>query len=64
MPTDLLGKRIRQRFTKEEKKGVFFVLFCFFDNEEYDGSKAPLNIYEVLMWSLVDDYLNHDVQFS
>ena len=35
----------------------------FFDNEDYDESESSLNVYEVLALPLLDDYLNHDVQF-
>ena len=38
-------------------------LVNFFDNEDYDESESSLNIYEVLALRLLDDYLNHDVQF-
>ena len=30
----------------------------FFDNDEYDESDSSLNIYEVLVLPLIDDYLN------
>ena len=33
----------------------------FFDNDEYE-SDSSLNIHEVLVLPLIDDYLNHDFQ--
>ena len=35
----------------------------FFDNEDHDESESSINVYEVLVLPLLDDYLNHDVQF-
>ena len=35
----------------------------FIDNEDYDQSESSLNVYKVLALPLLDDYLNHDVQF-
>ena len=35
----------------------------FFDNEDYDEIKFSLNLYEVLALPLLDNYLNHDVEF-
>ena len=78
MPTNLLGKRIRQRFINIEEndfwweQGIaisqdlnnsFNFIVNFFDNDEYDESDSSLNIYEVLVLPLIDDYLNHDVHF-
>ena len=77
-PTDLLGKRIRQRFTNIEENDFWWeqgivisqdlnnssnFIVNFFDNDEYDESDSSLNIYEVLVLPLIDDYLNHAVQF-
>ena len=77
-PTDLLGKQIRQRFTNIEENDLWWewgivisqdlnnssnFIVNFFDNDEYDESDSSLNIYEVLVLPLIDDYLNHDVQF-
>ena len=77
-PTDLFGKRIRQRFTNIEENDFWWeqeivisqdlnnssnFIVNFFDNNEYDESDSSLNIYEVLVLPLIDDYLNHDVQF-
>ena len=76
--TDFLGKRIRQRFTNIEENDFWWeqgivisqdlnnssnFIVNFFDNDEYDESDSSLNIYEVLVLPLIDDYLNHDVQF-
>ena len=75
---DFIGKRIRQRFTHDEKNDIWweqgFVIYKdlnnssdfivnFFDNEDYDEIKFSLNLYEVLALPLLDDYLNHDVEF-
>ena len=77
-PTDLLGKQIRQRFTNIEENDLWWewgivisqdlnnssnFIVNFFDNDEYDESDSSLNIYEVLVLPLIDDYLNHAVQF-
>ena len=77
-PTDLLGKRIRQRFTNIEENDFWWeqgiaisqvlnsssnFIVNFFDNDEYDESDSLLNMYEVLVLPLIDDYLNHDIQF-
>ena len=35
----------------------------FFENEDSDESESSLNVSEVLALPLLDDYLNHDVQF-
>ena len=73
-----LGKRIRQRFTNIEENDFWWeqrivisqdlnnswnFIVNFFDNDEYDERDSSLNIYEVLVLPLIDDYLNHDVQF-
>ena len=78
-PTDLLGKQIRQRFTNIEgnyfwwERGIVIsqdlnnssnFIVNFFDNDEYDEIDSSLNIFEVLVLPIIDDYLNHDVQFS
>ena len=75
---DFIGKQIRQRFTSDEENDIWWeqgiviskdlrnssdFLVNFFDNEDYDESESSLNIYEVLALRLLDDYLNHDVQF-
>ena len=69
---------MRQRFTHDEKNDIWweqgFVIYKdlnnssdfivnFFDNEDYDEIKFSLNLYEVLALPLLDDYLNHDVEF-
>ena len=73
-----LGKRIRQRFTNIEENDFWWeqrivisqdlnnswnFIVNFFDNDEYDERDSSLNIYEVLVLPLIDDYLNHDAQF-
>ena len=73
-----IGKRIRQRFTHDEENDIWWeqgIVICkdlsfssdfivnFFDNEDYDEIESSLNVYEVLALPLLDDYLNHDVQF-
>ena len=35
----------------------------FIDHEDCDESESSLNAYGVLALPLLDDYLNHDVQF-
>ena len=75
---DFIGKRIRQRFTNDEENDIWWeqgivtskdlsnssdFIVNFFDNEDYDESESSLNVYEVLALPLLDDYLNHDVQF-
>ena len=35
----------------------------FFDNKDYDESGSLVNVCEVLAFPLLDDYLNHGVQF-
>ena len=77
-PTDLLGKQIRQRFTNIEENDFWWergivisqdlnnssnFIVNFFDNDEYDEIDSSLNIFEVLVLPIIDDYLNHDVQF-
>ena len=77
-PTDLLGKRIRQRFTNIEDNNFWWeqgivisqdlnsssnFIVNFFDNDEYDESDSSLNICEVLVLPLIEDYLNYDFQF-
>ena len=77
-PTDILGKVIRQRLTNIENNDFWWeqgivisrdlnsylnLIINFFDNDEYDESDFSLNIYEVLVLSLIDDNLNHYVQF-
>ena len=77
-PTDLLGKRIRQRYTNIEENDFWWeqgvvisqdlnnssnFVANFFDNDEYDESDSSLYIYEILVLPLIDCYLNHDVQF-
>ena len=37
-----------------------FIVY-FFGNDEYDESESSLNIYEVLVLSLVNGCLNHDL---
>ena len=76
--TDFLGKRIRQRFTNIEENDFWWeqgivisqdlnnssnFIVNFFDNDEYDESDSSLNICEVLVLPLIDDYLNYDFQF-
>ena len=76
--TDLLDKRIRQRFANIEENDFWWeqgiaiskdlnnssgFIVNFFDNDQYAESDSSLNIYEVLVLPLIDDYLNHDVQF-
>ena len=75
---DFISKRIRQRFTNDEENDIWWeqgiviskdlsnssdFIVNFFDNEDYDESESSLNVYEVLTLPLLDDYLNHDVQF-
>ena len=48
--------------SKDLRNSVDFT-FNFFDNEDYDESESSLNVHEVLALPLLDDYLNHDVQF-
>ena len=70
--------RLRQRFTNDEENDIWWeqgiviskelsnssdFMVNFFDNEDYDESESSLNVYEVLALPLLDDYLNHDVQF-
>ena len=76
--TDFLRKRIRQRFTNIEENDFWWeqgivisqdlnnssnFIVNFFDNDEYDEIDSSLNIFEVLVLPIIDDYLNHDVQF-
>ena len=73
-----LDKRIRQRFANIEENDFWWeqgiviskdlnnssgFIVNFFDNDQYAESDSSLNIYEVLVLPLIDDYLNHDVQF-
>ena len=75
---DFIGKRIRQRFSNDEENDTWWEqgiviskdlsnssdsIVNFFDDEDYDESESSLNVYEVLALPLLDDYLNHDVQF-
>ena len=39
----------------------FIVNLC--DNEDYIETESSLNVHEVLPLPLLDNYLNHDVQF-
>ena len=48
--------------SKDLTKSSDFIV-NFFDNENYDESESSLNVQEVLALPLLDDYLNHDVQF-
>ena len=76
--TDFIGKRIRHGFTNDDKNDIWWkqgiliskdlrnssdFIVNFFDNEDYDEIESSLNVYEVLALPLLDDYLNHDVQF-
>ena len=69
-PADFVGKLIRQKFTKddndwwevgdvisydEDSKNVT-VNFDGYDEEGYNDS-------DVVMYPLIDDYLNHEIQF-
>ena len=75
---DFIGKRVRQRFTNDEENDIWWeqgiviskdlsnssdFIVNFFDNENYDESESSLNIYEVLALPLLEDYVNHDIQF-
>ena len=75
---DFVGKRIRKRFTNDEENDIWWeqgiviskdwsnssdFIVNFFDNEDYDESKSSLNVYEVLALPVLDDYLNHYVEF-
>ena len=75
---DIIGKRIRQRFTNDEENDIWWeqgiviskdlrnssdFIVNFFDNEDSEESESSLNVSEVLALPLLDDYLNHDVQF-
>ena len=75
---DFVGKRIRKRFTNDEENDIWWeqgiviskdwsnssdFIVNFFDNEDYAESKSSLNVYEVLTLPVLDDYLNHDVEF-
>ena len=48
--------------SKDLSNSLHFIV-NFFDKEDYDESESSLNVYEVLASLLLDDYLNHDVQF-
>ena len=75
---DFVGKRIRKKFTNDEENDIWWeqgiviskdwsnssdFIVNFFDNEDYDESKSSLNVYEVLALPVLDDYLNHDVEY-
>ena len=75
---DFISKQIRQRFRNDEENDIWWeqgiviskdlsnslhFIVNFFDKEDYDESESSLNVYEVLALPLLDDYLNHDVQF-
>ena len=75
---DFIGKGIRQKFTNDEENDIWWeqgiviskdlsnssdFIVNFFNKEDYDESESSLNVYEVLALPLLDDYLNHDVQF-
>ena len=75
---NFIGKQIRQRFRNDEENDIWweqgivlskdlsnslYFIVTFFDKEDYDESESSLNVYEVLALPLLDDYLNHDVQF-
>ena len=70
--------RLRQRFTNDEENDIWWeqgiviskelskssdFIVNFFDNEDHDESESSINVYEVMVLPLLDDYLNHDVQF-
>ena len=75
---DFIAKLIRQTFTIDQEndnwweQGIVIskdlsnysdFIVNFFDNEDHDESESSLNVYEVLALLLLDDYLNHGVQF-
>ena len=76
-PADFIAKLIRQRFTNDQEnenwweQGIVIskdlsnysdFTVNFFD-KDHDESESSLNVYEVLALLLLDDYLNHGVQF-
>ena len=74
MPTNLLGKRLKNIEENDFwwEQGIVIsqdlnnssnFIVNFFDNDEYDEIDSSLNIFEVLVLPIIDDYLNHDVQF-
>ena len=75
---DFIAKLIRQTFTIDQENDNWWeqeiviskdlsnysdFIVNFFDNEDHDESESSLNVYEVLALLLLDDYLNHGVQF-
>ena len=75
---DFIAKLIRQTFTIDQEndnwweQGIVIskdlsnysdFIVNFFNNEDHDESESSLNVYEVLALLLLDDYLNHGVQF-
>ena len=75
---DFIGKLIRKRFTNDEDHDIWWehgivisnvlsnssdFIVNFFDKEDFDEIKSSLNVYELLALHLLDNYLNHDVQF-
>ena len=75
---DFIAKLIRQTFTIDQEndnwweQGIVIskdlsnysdFIVNFYHNEDHDESESSLNVYEVLALLLLDDYLNHGVQF-